>query len=111
MKIELYTFIDLYAKGLATLANILGKGTAFAESRGFSEEEMLAWRLADDMFPLRRQAQIVCDFGQQWPARAAGLEVPASIQGDTSVSQFHEAIANAKAYLATMKPDQFAGRD
>ncbi|RAK61526.1 DUF1993 domain-containing protein [Phenylobacterium hankyongense] len=111
MKADLYSFVGIYSRNLDTLANILTKGAEFAAANGVSEAEMLDWRLADDMFPLRRQAQIVRDFAVQWPARAAGLPVPAALEGEPDLAQLRAAISEAKAALANLKPDQFEGRD
>ena len=111
MKVGLYSFVGVYSQGLDTLANLLRKGVEYANTIGGSEAEMLGWRLAPDMFPLRRQAQIVCSFAQQWPARAAGLDVPPAVEGESSVSDLLDAITAAKAYLKDLKPEQFEGRD
>ncbi len=72
---------------------------------------MLDWRLIDDMQPLRFQAMVVCNFAQQWPARVAGLPEPADVSADLDLAGFRLAIAEAKAYLAGLKPEQLAGRD
>jgi hypothetical protein len=111
MKVSLYSFVGLYSQGLESLANILRKGAEHAAATGASEAEMLGWRLADDMFPLRRQAQIVCSFAMQWPARAAGLAVPPALEGESSIADLQDAIVAAKAYLNGLKPEQFEGRD
>lgn len=111
MKVGLSTFGELYAKGLDTLRNILEKGAAFAEEQGASSEDMLGWSLAPDMFPLRRQAQIVISFAQQWALRAAGLQVPATLEGESSLEDLYDAIAAAKDQLATLSPELFEGRD
>ena len=111
MTLGLYSFVGLYSQGLETLANVLKKGVEHANAIGASEAEMLGWRLAEDMFPLRRQAQIVCSFASQWPARAAGLAVPPAVEGESSVSDLLDAIEVAKAYLKDLKPEQFEGRD
>jgi len=111
VKLGLYSLVGLYSQGIETLANLLKKGVEHAKATGASEAEMLDWRLAQDMFPLRRQAQIVCTFATQWPARAAGLTVPAAVEGESSVSDLLDAIAAAKAYLKDLKPEQFEGRD
>src|SRR5512143_2284287 len=71
---NLFTFVDLYSRGLTTLAHVLDKGAAFARSKGATEAEMLEWRLIDDMNPLRFQAYSVINFSRQLPARVAGLE-------------------------------------
>ena len=111
MKVGLYSFAGMYSRGLDTLANLLGKGLEHANTTGCTEPEMLGWRLAPDMFTLRRQAQIVCSFAQQWPARAAGLDIPPAVEGESSVSDLLDAITAAKAYLKNLKPEQFEVRD
>jgi hypothetical protein len=111
VKVELFSFVGLYSQGLETLANILTKGAEHAITTGVPEGDLLSWRLAEDMFPLRRQAQIVCDFAKQWPARAAGLAVPPSLNGESTLSDLEAAIVDAKAYLRELRPEQFEGRD
>jgi hypothetical protein len=107
----LFTFVDLYSKGLGTLDHILQKGAEHAKATGASEADMLEWRLIDDMNPLRFQCFVVINFAKQWTARAAGLDVPADIPSDLDLAGVRAAIAEAKAYLATLKAEQFEGRD
>lgn len=117
MTVCLFTFVDLYSKGLTTLDHLLSKGAEFAAAKGISEAEMLEWRLIDDMYPLRFQAGVVINFAKQWTARAAGLPVPVDIGGDMQVAgdlnlaQLRAAIVEAKTFLADLKPEQFEGRD
>jgi hypothetical protein len=109
--VSLFTFVDLYAKGLGTLDHILEKGAEQARAIGASEAEMLEWRLIDDMNPLRFQCFVVINFSKQWPARVAGLDIPADIANDLDLAGLRAEIANAKSYLAGLKAEQFAGRD
>jgi uncharacterized protein len=111
MTVCLFTFVDLYSKGLGTLDHLLTRGAEFASSKGGSEADILDWRLIDDMNPLRFQAMVVINFAQQWPARAAGLPVPEGIEDSLDLAGFKAAIAAAKAYLAGLKAEQFEGRD
>lgn len=111
MTTSLFTFVDLYSRQLANAAHLLEKGAEFAKANGVSEAEMLNWRLIDDMNPLGFQLMVVCNFTRLWPARVAGLPLPAEITADLDVAGFQTAIADAKAYLAAIKPEQFAGRD
>jgi hypothetical protein len=111
VKVELFSFVGLYSQGLETLANILAKGADHAVATGVPESELLSWKLAEDMFPLRRQAQIVCDFAKQWPARAAGLAVPPSLDGESTLSELQAAILEANAYLGGLKSEHFDGQD
>ncbi|WP_372785343.1 DUF1993 domain-containing protein [Phenylobacterium sp.] len=111
MTVCLYTFVDLFSRQLGTLDSLLTKGAEYAKAQGVSEDEMLDWRLIDDMNALRFQTMVVCNFSRQWLARVAGLPVPAEISADLDLAGFRTAIAEAKAYLAALKPEQFAGRD
>jgi hypothetical protein len=111
MTVCLFTFTELYSKGLGTLDHLLTKGAAFAKSSGGAEGDILDWRLIDDMNPLRFQAMVVINFAKQWPARAAGLPEPEAITDGLDFAGFKAAIAEAKAYLAGLKPEQFEGRD
>jgi hypothetical protein len=111
MTVSLYTFVDLFARQLGTLDHLLAKGAEHAEASGVSADDMLDWRLIEDMQPLRFQAMVVCNFSRLWPARVAGLPLPAEIGIDLDLVGFKAAIADAKAYLAGLTPEQFAGRD
>jgi hypothetical protein len=109
--VSLYTFVDLYSRQLSTAAHLLTKGVEHAAATGVSEAQMLDWRLIDDMAPLSFQLMVVCNFTRLWPARVAGLPLPAEIGADLDVAGFQAAIADAKAYLAGLTAEQFAGRD
>jgi uncharacterized protein len=111
VKADLYTYVGVFSRGLDTLAHVLAKGAEFAKEKGVSETEMLDWRLVPDMFTLRQQAHSVIQFASQWPARAAGLEIPPGLEGETSLADLQAAIQTTKASLAALKPEQFAGRD
>ena len=111
MTTNLFTFVGLYSRILDTAAGLLKKGDAFAKANGHSEADMLDWRLIDDMAPLRFQLMVVCNFTRLWPARVAGLPLPAEIDQELDLAGFQAAIADAKAYLAALTPEQFADRD
>jgi uncharacterized protein len=108
---NLYSFVGIFSRGLDVMTHILTKGAEFAGAAGVSEADMLEWRLAEDMLPLRLQIRFVCDYPKQFAARAADLPVPDSIGDDHDFAGYLAEIAKAKAYLATIKPEQFAGRD
>ncbi len=111
MTVSLFSFVDLYTRVLDTASHILTKGAAHAAANNVSEQEMLDWRLIDDMQPLRFQIMVVCNFTRQWPARVAGLDVPADLGVELTLKEFQAAIAESKAFLAQLRPEQFAGRD
>lgn len=111
MTISLYSFVGMYARVVTTAEHLLAKGVEHAKATGVPEADMLNWRLIDDMAPIGFQLMVVCNFPRLWMARAAGLPVPAEVTADLDVAGFKAALADAKAYLAALTPEQFAGRD
>jgi hypothetical protein len=109
--VSLFTFVNLFTRQVGTLEHLVNKGAEFAKAQGQSEEAFLDWRLIDDMNPFRFQAMVVCNFARQWPARVVGLPEPADFSADLDLAGFRAAIAEAKADLAALTPEQFAGRD
>jgi hypothetical protein len=113
MTVNLFSFVDLYDRALATADHLLTKGVAHAEATGVSEAEMLGWRLIDDMHPLAFQIMVVVNFTRAWPARVIGLPVTEAdwIAADLDVAGFRAAIARVRAFLAGLTAEQFEGRD
>lgn len=111
MTINFHTFVGLYTRVLDTATHLLTKGAEHAAATGVGEAEMLDWRLIDDMAPLRFQIMVVCNFPQQWLARAVDLPVPADVTDDLDVAGFKAALAASKAFVASLTAEQFAGRD
>jgi len=111
MATNLYSFVELYRRQLDACAHLLEKGVAFAESRGETPQDMLGWRLAEDMHPLSFQLMVVINFTRSWPARVAGVPVPELLTADMDIDAYRRGIADAKAFLATITSEQFAGRD
>lgn len=109
--VNLFSFVDLFARSVTTTKHILAKGAAHASSRGVSEREMLGWRLADDMHPLSFQLVTVANFTRTWTARVAGVEPPAGITEDLDVAGFNAGLDAALAFLRGLTPQQFEGRD
>jgi hypothetical protein len=109
--VSLFTFVDLFDRQVATASSLLAKGEAHAKATGVSEQEMLGWRLIDDMAPIGFQMMVMANFSRLWPARVAGLPLPKEVTADLDVAGFQAALADARAYLAALTPEQFAGRD
>lgn len=111
MPVTLHTFVDLYDRVLGSLSHLLDQGEAFAAEKGVATDEMLDWRLIDDMHPLRFQVAVVINFTRSWTARVAGREAHESVDQATDIAGFRAAIADAKTHLASIEPAHFAGRD
>ncbi len=111
MTTTLFTFISLYDRALATCDHILAKGEAFAAEKGVAPGQILDWRLIDDMAPLRFQLMVVINFSRNWPARVAGLDLPGDLDSEAAdLAGFHAAIADARAWLGALKPEQIERR-
>ena len=64
------------------------------------------------MNPLRFQAGVVCNFSRSWTARVVGAPLPTDVDYTAlDLAGFKAAIADAKAWLDGLTPEQFAGRD
>ena len=111
MTVNLFTFVDLYDRLLASADHLLTKGEAYAREKGIDPETILTWRLIDDMEPLSFQIMVVCNFAKQWPARAADLPVPADIGRDLNLAGFRTEIVTARAWLKALAPEHFTGRE
>ena len=108
---NLYTFVDLFSRSVVAAKHLLAKGSGHAGARGVTEQEMLGWRLAEDMHPLAFQLMVVANFSRTWSARVAGLEPPEGIAADLDVAGFDAGLNAALSYLRALKPEQFEGRD
>lgn len=107
MAVSLFTFVDLFDRAVATGAHLLDKGAAHAVEHGGRADDCLDWRLAEDMHPFRFQLMVLVNFSRRWTARAAGLPEPAEAAADLDVAGFKSALADARAYLANLRPEQF----
>jgi hypothetical protein len=111
MPVTLHTYVDLYDRTLTALAHLLDKGEAFAAAHDIATDDMLDWRLIDDMHPLRFQAGVVINFTRSWTARVVGQEAPANIDPASDLAGLRAGITDARAHLAALTPADFEGRD
>jgi hypothetical protein len=109
--VNLFSFVDLFARSVVATKHLLAKGLAHVSSLGIPEREMLNWRLAEDMHPLGFQLMVVANFSRTWTARVAGLEPPEGIAPDLDVAGFDAGLEAALAHLRALTPAQFEGRD
>lgn len=103
--------VGVIGRGLEGFRVVLEKGAAFAENHDIAEADLLSARLYPNMFPLRRQATIVCDFAWKTPARALGTDFPKELDGEPGVAEIKSRIVEVQAFHASLKPEQFEGRD
>jgi hypothetical protein len=98
-------------RALNSLAAILEKAAAHAETRKIDPAALLGTRLFPDMLPLAAQIQIANDIAQGGAARLAGAEVPVFEQRQRTLAEWIAATRGTIAYLESLKPAQFEGSE
>ena len=103
--------IPTCVRALTSLAAILEKALADAETRKIDPSVLLQTRLYPDMLPLAAQIFIANDIAGTGAARLAGVELPAFEAKDKTLP---ELIANTRktiAFLQSLQPAQFEGAE
>jgi hypothetical protein len=112
MSLTMYTAtVPTCTRALSSLAAILDKAAAYAETRKVDPAALLGTRLFPDMLPLAAQIQIANDIAQGGAARLAGAEVPAFEQKQRTFAEWIAATRGTIAYLESLKPAQFEGSE
>ncbi len=111
MKVDLYWVFKGFDNGLVGLQHVLAKGGDYARAQGVSEAEMLEWRLAPDMNPLRYQISTAINVYWRWTSRILQIDQPAGPGDEATVADLNAAIIAARAHFATLTPEQFIGLD
>lgn len=100
-----------FIHGLVSLSAVLEKSAAWAKEQGTDESALLEAKLAEDMFPLKRQVQVTCDMAKRAIARLANVEAPAMEDNESTFAQLHERIAATVAFLKSVQDSQLDGDD
>ncbi len=87
-----------FSQMLTALSGQLAKGEAFATAQGYDPAQLLAARLAPDMFPLSSQVKFACLQATELVCRLTGQPVPAL----ADVTGFAEARALIAATVARL---------
>lgn len=100
-----------FIHGLVSLSAVLEKSAAWAKEQGSDESTLLEAKLAEDMFPLKRQVQVTCDMAKRAIARLANVDAPAMEDNESTFAQLHERIAATVAFLKSVPDSQLDGDD
>jgi hypothetical protein len=112
MSLTMYTAtVPTCTRALSSLAAILDKAAAYAETRKVDPAALLGTRLFPDMLPLAAQIQIANDIAQGGAARLAGAEVPVFEQKQRTFAEWIAATRGTIVYLESLKPAQFEGSE
>lgn len=103
--------IPTYQQGLVTLSHLLDKLEEHAKAKNIPVENFLAAKLAVDMFDLKRQIQIACDFAKTGCTRLSGQEPPSHPDTESTVADLRARIQKVEALLAAVTPEQLKGAE
>jgi hypothetical protein len=99
--------VPVFTQMLGSLSALLRKAESHAEQRKIDADALLQARLFPDMFPLRRQVQIACDFARGVSARLAGVEVPAVPDTEKTCAELQALIEKTLSCIGGLSPSQF----
>ena len=91
---------------LESLSAILDKAESHCKETGASPDDMLAMRLAPDMFTLKEQVQRACMHTRGAAARLARIDVPESADDEQTFEDLRNTIAQTRAFVAGLAPAQ-----
>ena len=112
MTISMYhASVHLIKKMLTNLSAILGKGEAYAQTKGFDGANLVQSRLVADMFPLGKQVQIATDMSKGGVARLAGIEPPKYEDNETTIPELQARIAKTIEFLDSIQAGQIDGSE
>jgi hypothetical protein len=100
-----------FVKTLNNLTAILDKAERYVTERKIDPEVLLTWRIAPDMFPLRRQIQLTSDFAKSAPARLAGKEVPKYPDEEKTFAELKARIAKTLKFVESISPKDLDGSE
>ena len=107
---DLYFFtIPVFIKTLSGLNTVLAKAEAHLRATGMSEVDLLADRLASDMFPFKRQVQAATDNAKGAAGRLSGKEIPSYEDNEHTIRELIERVNKTIAFLHTITPESVKG--
>jgi hypothetical protein len=98
--------ISVFDQFLQSLSSVLDKAEAHCSASGSDPSDLLALRLAPDMFPLTQQVQRACIHAGGGAARLAGIDVPEEADDEASFDDLRARIARTLAFLDGITPAQ-----
>jgi hypothetical protein len=102
---------DLFLQGLNGLSGVIDKAAAHVEAHKLDAEALLGARLYPDMFPMRRQVQIACDFAKGASGRLAGDDFPSFEDNEVSFDDLKARVAKTVAYIESLDPTAIDGTE
>jgi hypothetical protein len=100
MPISFYDIsVGAHLRGLNALSHVLDLAKAHAAAKNIPIDELVEWRLIDDMNPLSFQVQYVCIVAINFLRIAAHLDIPAVEDNEKTFADLEARVASTKALL------------
>lgn len=103
--------LDMLIPSLKSLGEMLAKAAAFADAKKLEPGTLENARLAPDMYALKRQVQLTCDFAKNSVTRLAGIEGPKFDDKEQTLADLQARVARTVEYLQTIDPKSLQGAD
>jgi hypothetical protein len=112
MTISMYqASVPIFMQFLTSLAGVLDKAAAHAETKKIDPAVLLNTRLTPDMFPLVRQVRAATDHAVSACGRLAGTELPTFANNEASIPELKQRIESAIAFLKGLAPTAIDGTE
>ena len=112
MSISMYTAsVPVFKQILGSLSSFLDKAETHATEKKIEPDALIQARLFPDMFTMRRQVLIACDFAKGTSARLAGVEVPKYEDNEQTFAELRARIAKTLAFIETLPASQIDGSE
>ncbi|NNE59101.1 MAG: DUF1993 domain-containing protein [Hellea sp.] len=112
MSLSLYNMsIPVLDKAMTSLKHLLEKGEENAKSRDIAAEVFLNARLAPDMYPLKKQVQVVASLIKNCPHRIVGSEPPIYEETEETFDELYGLIAKTRKELAKFSSADLDGKE
>lgn len=97
-----------FKKMLINLENIMGKASAYADTKKIELSVLANYRLAPDMYSVIEQIQSACDAAKFAAAYMSGQTAPAHEDNETTWKELLERLQKVITYLDGFKESDFA---
>lgn len=103
--------VPAYVNALGALSGQLDKAAAWGADNGKNEAQLMAARLAPDMFPLSTQIRFSCSQALQAVARLGATGIPEFAEDATDFAGMKEQIATTTHFLSALDPAALGSDD
>ena len=112
MSVSMYqNSVPVMQRLMRNLIAILDKAEAFAAAKKIDAEVLPNARLAPDMFPLKRQVQIVSDMARGASCRLAGVDIPKWEDSEKSLGDLKARLQRTIDFIGNFPPAQIDGSE